>query len=420
MARQDVPIIVIGAGLAGLVCARELLRAGRRVLVIEQQDSVGGRIRTDVTSDGFMLDRGFQVLFAAYPALLRQVRLASLEPRYFASDTLVAFEGRTERLGHPLYAPTSLLPSIRSGLASPMDIVALTRSTLRSLSLGDAPLRPVERTTHDEMRALGVSSRFYERVIAPFFGGTSLDRTLSSDAAFFGLVLRSMAIGRTFVPAHGVQRLPETIAHDIPTTSIQFGTRVDAIDTDDGRVRSVRTSSATFEAQAVVVATEAPEATRLTGATTPAGKRSCTTVYFTSERSLYEGPRLVLNGERTFVNHLVQMTNVAPEYAPPGRHLIAADIVGEVDEPDERVATLAADDIATWFSGARGIYLEPLRVVRVPYSQFAQPPGIYRHLPPSRTDVEGLFLGGEYLHSSSVQGAIRGGELAAQAVLSSL
>lgn len=51
---------VIGAGIAGLVCARILTRAGLVVKVFEASDGVGGRVRTDEV-DGFLLDRGFQV-----------------------------------------------------------------------------------------------------------------------------------------------------------------------------------------------------------------------------------------------------------------------------------------------------------------------------------------------------------------------
>src|SRR5690242_17123489 len=59
-------VIVVGAGLAGLTCARLLHQAKVKVRVLEASDGVGGRVRTDAV-DGFLLDRGFQVLLTAYP-----------------------------------------------------------------------------------------------------------------------------------------------------------------------------------------------------------------------------------------------------------------------------------------------------------------------------------------------------------------
>lgn len=62
--KQD--IIIVGAGLAGLAAAVHLHRQGRKVLLLEASDRPGGRLKTDL-HEGFLLDRGFQVLLTAYP-----------------------------------------------------------------------------------------------------------------------------------------------------------------------------------------------------------------------------------------------------------------------------------------------------------------------------------------------------------------
>jgi phytoene dehydrogenase-like protein len=63
-------VLIVGAGLAGLCCARRVQQAGLSFLVLEASDGVGGRIRTD-RIDGFQLDRGFQVFLTAYPEAKR-------------------------------------------------------------------------------------------------------------------------------------------------------------------------------------------------------------------------------------------------------------------------------------------------------------------------------------------------------------
>jgi choline dehydrogenase-like flavoprotein len=83
-------VIVVGAGLAGLVAAKRLAAADLDVLVLERRNEVGGRVRT-LTRDGFTLDRGFQVLFTAYPAARRELD-------YDALDRGVSSPGRPSRV----------------------------------------------------------------------------------------------------------------------------------------------------------------------------------------------------------------------------------------------------------------------------------------------------------------------------------
>ena len=52
-------VIVIGAGVSGLIAARDLARAGKRVVVLEARDRVGGRTYS-VGSGGQTIDLGGQ------------------------------------------------------------------------------------------------------------------------------------------------------------------------------------------------------------------------------------------------------------------------------------------------------------------------------------------------------------------------
>jgi predicted NAD/FAD-dependent oxidoreductase len=63
-------VCIIGAGLAGLACARRFSEAGLACTVLERSNGVGGRARTDRV-EGFQLDRGFQVFLSGYPEAAR-------------------------------------------------------------------------------------------------------------------------------------------------------------------------------------------------------------------------------------------------------------------------------------------------------------------------------------------------------------
>ena len=67
-------VIIVGAGLAGLSCARALRAAGVACRILEASDAPGGRMRTDQV-DGFQLDRGFQVLLTGSPECRAQLDL---------------------------------------------------------------------------------------------------------------------------------------------------------------------------------------------------------------------------------------------------------------------------------------------------------------------------------------------------------
>ena len=108
-APQDIPdipiaseldVIVIGAGLSGLACARDLVGAGLRVRVLDAADAPGGRVRTDVI-DGFRLDRGFQVLLMEYPEARRVLNYGDLALKTLAPGALVRHGGKFHRFADP-------------------------------------------------------------------------------------------------------------------------------------------------------------------------------------------------------------------------------------------------------------------------------------------------------------------------------
>src|SRR5580658_4267851 len=90
---EEKTVVVVGAGLAGLCCARRLQREGCDAHLYEATDGVGGRLRTDIV-DGFQLDRGFQVVLTAYPALRRELDLSRLDLRPLDPGALVICNGR--------------------------------------------------------------------------------------------------------------------------------------------------------------------------------------------------------------------------------------------------------------------------------------------------------------------------------------
>lgn len=417
-------IIIVGAGLAGLTCGRILAGRGYDVQVLEASDGVGGRVRTDVV-DGFRLDRGFQVTFTAYPAVQRNLDLDALDLRAFDPGAWVAFNGRRIVLSDPLRDPAAALPSALTGFVTLGDKL---RTGVLALMLAADPIPALlageDESTMAFLRRSGFSRRYINGFIRPFFGGIFLERALETSAKCFKFDLKMLAMGQTVVPAAGIGALAAQLAAPL-AGRIRLHTPVQAVEPGgDGSGPAVVLADGTrLEANRVVIATPAPEAARLTGRPMPPGARGTVTLYWQGTTPLYRGNKLVLNAHPdAFVNHLVQISNIAPETAPPGRHLLSATLLGVPGGDDAALYARALADMQRMFAGnttateALAGYT-PLAIYRIPYAQFPQPPGLHSTLPDNDSGLPGLLFAGEFTEASSQNAAMISGEKAAALIL---
>ncbi|HEV2528948.1 MAG TPA: NAD(P)/FAD-dependent oxidoreductase [Thermomicrobiales bacterium] len=421
------PVIVVGAGLAGLTCAAELTRAGRSVVVLEASDGVGGRVRTD-RRDGYLLDRGFQVILDAYPAIRRQVELEGLHPAAFDPGAVVWDGRRRLILADPIRQPRALPNAITSPLFGFQDKLRLVSLAVRARtaawgSSGDAagdPDRDVSAA--DFLWDAGFGRKFVDHFARPFWGGITLDPTLSGSVGPFRYTLKMFIEGRAVLPGDGMQALSDLLASRLRLGTVRYNSPVDDLVRDGERVTGVRVRGEVVHGSMVVVATDPPTARRLTGIEAfPADDQGigCTTVYLKGRRDPGLGRKLLLDGSgRMSVNHVAPISTVQPTYAPRGRHLLAAVLLGEhaANLDDEAVGRQAQAETARMLSHVPTDW-DVLDVVRVPFSQFRQPPGIYGRLPEVESGVPGLVLAGEATVDSSSNGAMLSGEAAARLVL---
>ena len=417
-------IVIVGAGLAGLVCAKELARrGGRDFLVLEAEDAPGGRVRSRRTSDGFVLDRGFQVLLDSYPAARRHLDIDALEPRYFESGALLHDGGETWTVAHPLRHPGDVLEGAFGAMFPLADKVRLVALVAELLTTPDDWLSAEASSDRDVSAAQylwgrGFSPTIIERFFRPFFGGVFLDNKLGTSAALFRYYLKKFATGRALVPVRGMGEIPRQLAGALPPGALRLGCRVREIERLGDRADAVRLDTGErIPCEHLLLATEAPAAARLLERPRLAGPPplGTTVVYFSSARSLYERAMLVLPAGRSkLVRHFVQITNVAPEYAPPGQHLLAATILDRRGLDDEPLAAQAAREIADCFPAAKGA-LTRLAVVDVRYGQRQQRASFLRAAPapPVATHLDNVWLIGGQTTACSIQSTMVSGERAA-------
>jgi phytoene dehydrogenase-like protein len=405
---------IVGAGVAGLVCAQDLTRAGVECTVLEAADHIGGRVSTDVV-DGFLLDRGFQILLTAYPQVRKRVALDRLQPGYFEPGARVMTGGQLRTLSDPLRRPLSLPATLSSPVGTLADKLRTARLVLDVLA-HRAPdlLRRPEMTTAARLAAAGFSAPFIAGFWQPLFAGIQLDPELQVSSRRFDVVLRMLATGRTCLPHEGMGAVPAQLAATLPSGTVRLGRSVVAVEpgamvVDDGE---------RVAAKAVVVATDGPTAHHLLGERVPdPGSRAAACCWFSAPSAPVPGGYLMLEGDGGGpALNVVVMSEVQPSYAPAGQALLAAAVPGpQASSPG--LASRVSEQLARWFGGYRGD-LAHLRTDVIAHGQPLQSPPTH---PRRRVSLgDGLFVCGDHRDTASLQGAMFSGERAAGAVMAFL
>lgn len=409
VAELDVDVVVVGAGVAGLVAARTLSRAGLDVRVLEAADRVGGRVATDVV-DGFRLDRGFQVLNTSYPRVRRELDVAALQVQAFDPGALVYLGGRVHRVADPRRVPRAAPETLTAPIGSTLDKIRL------AALVGAAAVLPVslllerpETSAYDALRGWGISDRMIDGFVRPFLSGVLLEDTLATSSRFVDLVWRSFARGTVGVPAYGMAAIGSQLATKL---AVKLGAAVaavrpGAVDVEDGGTTTCR---------AVLVAADPATAHRLLPDLGPApALRSVTTYYHVAAEPSRREPLLVLDGERTgpLVNSMV-LTNAAPAYSPDGRALISSSSLGPEPAPEadvrRQLGTLHGAAAADW---------DLLAVVSVPSALPAAEPPLGDLRKPVHLG-DGRYVAGDHRATPSLQGAMASGARAARTIVSAL
>ncbi|HEU0088277.1 MAG TPA: NAD(P)/FAD-dependent oxidoreductase [Pseudonocardiaceae bacterium] len=411
---MDTDVAIVGAGLAGLTAARHLQSAGLAVTVLEAGPGVGGRVATD-TVDGFLLDRGFQVLNTSYPALRRELDLAALDLRSFAPGVAVrGTDGKLHRLLDPRRARKQAWRTALDNLLSPAAKLALLRLTIRAAA-GDVRwlLAGAERSTAAELAAAGLDGPATEQFLRPLLAGIFGERELVTSARYFTLVWRSLARGAAALPSRGMAALPTQIAARLTAGTVRCGQTV--LGVAPGRVR---TADGEITTRAVVVATDPPAARALLPGLDVPLMRGLTTYYHVCERPPSRLPLIHLDGTGSPLVNTSVLTAVARSYSPDHRHLVCSTVLGvpgsgAPSEPEVRrmAGAVYRTNTARW---------EHLGTAAVPQALCSFTPPTPDLLRRGTALGDGLFVTGDHRATPSIQGALASGQRAARAVLTAL
>jgi protoporphyrinogen oxidase len=408
-------VLIIGAGLAGLCCARRLAEAGVSFLILEASDGIGGRVRTDEV-DGFLLDHGFQHLLTAYPEPRRVLNYAALDLKKFAPGAFSWFAGRMNKISDPWRTSGEWKAALKSDFCTLGDKlrIARLRSRLMHSSIEEIFSQP-DRSAKAMLAAYGFSMEFIHHFFRPFVGGMLLDGELKSSSRMLEFILKMMAEGDAAVPARGMGAIPAQLAENLPTYSLRLNTRVESLHENEVRLAG----GESLRARTIVIATDGPSAAQLLGEEEPPS-RGVTCFYYAADYTPVPYPMIVLNGHGSGpINHLAVMSQVVHSYAPQDKSLISVTVLGTQQLTEAQLGGFIIAQSRNWFRDSARSW-RFLRSYRIPQALPQQFPGALE--PPERpVNVgRGVYVCGDHRDNATIQGAMVSGRRAAEAVIADL
>lgn len=398
-------ITIIGAGIAGLTCAKYLKDKGIEALILESSDEVGGRVRTDVVN-GYKLDRGFQVLLTPYPEAKKLLDYGALRLKQIPSGVRIRSGNEFFTMPNPLKnffsAPQALMSPV-GGFIDKFKVLQLNFATRDA----DEPNSKSGESTYSFLKDFGYSQMMLDRFFIPFFRGVFLDEEMRTDAALFKFLYSQFSQGDVVIPENGMQAIPEQIKSCLFPEQIRLNTKVEEIVggkvyLGDGEI---------IESDVIVVATDAQMSAKLLGEESKTLFNGTTCSYFESDSSLdLDGePFLIINSNKNeLIDHILPVSDIMPLFAPTGKTLISVNVVGNEEVAEQEMIS----ELGNWFGQDKK--WDHLRTYKIPNAL----PQFFIDSPvKSELNIgENLYRCGDYTAYPSLNAAMRSGRLVAEMI----
>lgn len=385
-------VIVVGGGLAGLNAAKVLQDHGASVTLLEKDDRLGGRVRTD-KEQGFTLDVGFQILLTSYPELSSEWKSA-LGLKSYRSGARIFTDKRWCLLANPFVDPRALFNWPKGTLKG---LYSLAKALFRS---------PPPELTKEYIIALAASKEWKEAFLQPFMRGVLLDQELSAPTSRFIELMTYFLKGSATLPDGGMEQIPTWLAKKLNKTTIRLQTEVVEASSQEVRL----SSGERLTAEAVLLALPLPALKRFIPDLSPFTSLATTNDYFAIESNFVSPDRyLWLQGSNdTPVNNFSFPSAVQPGYSPKGFALLSASSLGQKAPTIDSV-----QDYLAYSLGLSPKLLKPIKRYYIPHAlplqQYSQPVQDYYW--------KGFFISGEAVSPPSINDALASGRTAAQKLL---
>lgn len=397
-------IAIIGAGVGGLTAALQLETLGHSTTIFEADAKLGGRVQSEVV-DGYVLDKGFQVLLTAYPMVKKYLDFEPLQLQKFSSGSYIFNKNGKSCIGDPLRDISLLIPTLLSSVANFADkwrILKLTKK-LKKKSITSI-FEDSEITTAAYLKNFGFSDTVINNFFKPFFSGIFLETELRTSSRMFEFIFKMFAEGEAAIPKAGIEDIPKQLASKLQKSAIKF----------NSKVMKVSASNITFEDGSTqdfdycIVATEASKI--IPNLANTLSWKSTRTLYFSVNQDMVFSKNMIglLAEPSALIN------SISFPYAGDSREkLLSVSVVKSHQFTNLELVKEATKELDTYFN------IVPIKYLKTFDIPFALPDlkDVKYNISPTETRLtDTIFLAGDTILNGSLNAAMLAGELAATAI----
>lgn len=411
MNKKEYKIHIIGGGISGLIAAQVLEENGYTSTIIEATDRVGGRVKTDMI-DNYPLDHGFQVLLTAYPAAKKYLDFTSLELQNFLPGAYIFKDKKQVVIGDPLRNISLLFPTILSGIGNFSDKIKILQlnTTLKAKTISSIFLSK-EQTTLSYLKDIGFSSGMINDFFIPFFSGIFLETELQTSSRMFEFVYKMFGEGFASIPKKGMEAIPKQLKQNLKKTNFEFNTKVNAVNDQEIILEDGVKRKSDF----TILAT-ASQALLQTSIKKPISWKSCTTLYFeTEKRAISKNMIGLISGACTLVNNIVYVNPSTK--SKKDKELLSVTVVDNQGFVGEALVQKVIQELKSYCSLRQ---LKFLKYYEIPKALPDLPTLEYKNELSKAKFSERIFLAGDTLLNGSLNAAMVSGETAAKSVIKTI
>ncbi len=402
MEKKATQICIIGAGISGLIAAKTLEQAGYAPVIVEQSETIGGRVQTDIEEDIYF-DRGFQVLLTAYPQAQKHLDYKALGLHRFKPGAFIFSKGKTQRIGDPLRDITALWPTLWTSVGTLGDKIKIFKlsQSLKRKSIAATFLEP-ETTTLDYLKNYGFSDRIIANFFRPFFTGIFLEEELRTSSRMFEFVFKMFAEGEAAIPAAGIGAIPEQLRSGLDKTKFLMGKQVNEVNDKE----LIFTDGNAITAEHIITTTPLDPKT--------VQWKSCDNLYFeVKEQQFPTGIiGLIASGE-ALINNLHYLFDTQTG----GKKVLSVTVVKPHGLEEAALSQKAATELSAYCGITTVRLLKHYRIQRAlpDIKDLKMNRSVSEYSP-----EKGMYTAGDYLLNSSLNAAMRSGEQTAEAIFNEI